>query len=105
MLGVVLAVRIIFKLIDPADEWARERSVEVSREDELEPLIVLLTRASACSMPALQFGQDPLRLGQIWLSLSRWFSGLWSVSSPKDLLGHPVHQVKDTILLEAADPG
>lgn len=105
MLGVVLALRIIFKLIDLADEWTRERSVEVGREEELEPLIVLLTRASACSMPASRFGQDLLRLEQIGKSLSRWFSGLCSVSGPKDLLGHPVHQVKDTILLEAADPG
>jgi MscS family membrane protein len=44
VVGLVLAVRIIFKLIDLADRWARERSVEAGREGELEPLIVLLTR-------------------------------------------------------------
>lgn len=44
VLGVALGIRIIFKLIDLADGWARQRSAEAGREDQLEPLIVLLTR-------------------------------------------------------------
>ena len=44
VVGLVIAVRIIFKLIDLADEWGRHRSIEAGREDELEPLLVLLTR-------------------------------------------------------------
>jgi small-conductance mechanosensitive channel len=44
VVGVALSVRIIFKLIDLADEWARERAVAEGRESQLEPLIVLLSR-------------------------------------------------------------
>ena len=44
VLGLVLGARIVWKLIDLADEWARERAVEEGRESQLEPLIVLLSR-------------------------------------------------------------
>ncbi len=44
IVGLVLAVRIILRLIDLADNWSHERAVEAGRADELEPLIVLLTR-------------------------------------------------------------
>jgi MscS family membrane protein len=44
VIGLLLVVRIVFKLIDLADGWARERSSAVGREGELEPLIVLLAR-------------------------------------------------------------
>ena len=42
--GVALGARIIWKLIDLADEWARERAIEEGRESQLEPVIVLLSR-------------------------------------------------------------
>jgi MscS family membrane protein len=44
VVALALAVRIVFRLIDLADGWARERSRTVGREGELEPLIVLLSR-------------------------------------------------------------
>jgi small-conductance mechanosensitive channel len=44
VMGLLLIVRIVFRLIDLADAWARERSRATDREDELEPLLVLLTR-------------------------------------------------------------
>jgi len=44
VIGLLLVVRIVFKLIDLADGWVRERSSAVGREQELEPLIVLLAR-------------------------------------------------------------
>jgi MscS family membrane protein len=44
VLGLLLVVRIVFRLIDLADVWAREHSRAAGREHELEPLIVLLTR-------------------------------------------------------------
>ncbi len=44
VIGLLLVVRIVFRLIDLADGWARDHSREVGREGELEPLIVLLTR-------------------------------------------------------------
>jgi MscS family membrane protein len=44
VIGLLLVVRIAFKLIDLADGWLRERSRATGREEALEPLIVLLTR-------------------------------------------------------------
>jgi hypothetical protein len=44
VVALFLAARIVFRLIDLADGWARERSRAVGREGELEPLIVLLSR-------------------------------------------------------------
>jgi MscS family membrane protein len=44
VVGVALGARIIWKLIDLADEWARERAIEEGRESQLEPVIVLLSR-------------------------------------------------------------
>jgi MscS family membrane protein len=44
VLGLFIALRIVFKLIDLADEWYRERSARAGREDELAPVITLLVR-------------------------------------------------------------
>jgi small-conductance mechanosensitive channel len=44
ILGLVIALRIVLKLIDLADEWYRERSARAGREDELAPVITLLVR-------------------------------------------------------------
>jgi len=44
IVALLLTVRIVFRLIDLADGWAREHSRADGRADELEPLIVLLTR-------------------------------------------------------------
>jgi MscS family membrane protein len=44
VVGLVLAARISFKLIDRGDEWARERALAQGRESQLDPLIVLLSR-------------------------------------------------------------
>jgi len=44
VVALVLVARIIFRLIDLASAWARERSRATHREGELEPLIVLLSR-------------------------------------------------------------
>jgi MscS family membrane protein len=44
VVALVLAARIVFRLIDLADGWAREHSRAIGREGELEPLIVLLSR-------------------------------------------------------------
>ena len=44
VVALFLAVRIVFRLIDLADGWAREHARADGREGELEPLIVLLTR-------------------------------------------------------------
>jgi MscS family membrane protein len=44
IVGVVLGARIIWKLIDLADEWVRERAIEEGRESQLEPVIVLSSR-------------------------------------------------------------
>jgi small-conductance mechanosensitive channel len=44
VIGLLLVVRIVFRLIDLADAWAREHSRAAGREHEIEPLIVLLTR-------------------------------------------------------------
>jgi small-conductance mechanosensitive channel len=44
VIGLLLVVRIVFRLIDLADAWAREHSRAAGREGELEPLIVLSTR-------------------------------------------------------------
>jgi MscS family membrane protein len=44
VVALFLVVRIVFKLIDLADELGRQRAAEAGREGELEPLIVLLTR-------------------------------------------------------------
>ncbi|MFC2023666.1 mechanosensitive ion channel family protein [Chloroflexota bacterium] len=44
VVGLFLAVRIILKLIDLADEWGRQRSMEAGRGNELEPVMVLLSR-------------------------------------------------------------
>jgi MscS family membrane protein len=46
IVGLVLGVRILFKLVDLADEWSRARMRDASREAEIEPLLVLLTRVS-----------------------------------------------------------
>jgi len=42
--GLLLVVRIVFRLIALAETWGREHSSAAGREGELEPLIVLLTR-------------------------------------------------------------
>ncbi len=44
VIGLLLVMRMVFRLIDLADGWARERSRAAGREGELEPLLVLLTR-------------------------------------------------------------
>jgi small-conductance mechanosensitive channel len=44
VLGLALAVRFIFRLIQFADGWYRERSAAAGREDELAPVITLLVR-------------------------------------------------------------
>jgi len=44
VLGLVIGLRTVFKLIDLADEWYRERSARVGREDELAPVITLFVR-------------------------------------------------------------
>jgi MscS family membrane protein len=44
VIGLLLVVRIVFKLIDLAGDWVCERSRATGREEELEPLLVLLTR-------------------------------------------------------------
>jgi MscS family membrane protein len=44
VVALVLVMRIVFRLIDLADGWAREHSRAAGREGELEPLIVLLSR-------------------------------------------------------------
>jgi MscS family membrane protein len=44
VIGLLLVVRIAFKLIDLSGDWVRERSRATGREEELDPLIVLLTR-------------------------------------------------------------
>jgi len=44
VVALVLVMRIVFRLIDLADSWAREHSRAAGREHELEPLIVLLSR-------------------------------------------------------------
>ena len=41
---LLLAVRIIIKLIDLGGAWAQERALAEDREGQLEPLILLLTR-------------------------------------------------------------
>jgi small-conductance mechanosensitive channel len=49
VLGLFIALRIVLKLIDLADEWYRERSARVGREDELAPVITLLVRLGRVS--------------------------------------------------------
>jgi MscS family membrane protein len=44
VVGLVIVVRVVFKLIDLADEWARQRMAQAGREGELEHVTVLLTR-------------------------------------------------------------
>jgi MscS family membrane protein len=44
VLGLFIALRVVFKLIDLADEWYRERSARAGREDELAPVITLFVR-------------------------------------------------------------
>jgi len=44
VVALFLGARIVFRLIDLADGWAREHSRAAGRESELEPLIVLLSR-------------------------------------------------------------
>jgi small-conductance mechanosensitive channel len=44
VVGLVLVVRIVFRVIDLADEWARQRTREAGREAELKHVSVLLTR-------------------------------------------------------------
>jgi len=44
--GLVLVVRAIFRLIDLADVWARQRMLEAGRQGEVEHLNVLFTRAA-----------------------------------------------------------
>jgi MscS family membrane protein len=44
VVGLILVVRIIFKLIDLGGEWSHERALAEGRESQLEPLIVLLAR-------------------------------------------------------------
>ncbi|HSR34979.1 MAG TPA: mechanosensitive ion channel family protein, partial [Anaerolineae bacterium] len=46
VIGLVLVVRTIFKLIDLADGWTRQRMTQAGREGELEHVSVLLTRAA-----------------------------------------------------------
>lgn len=46
VVALALAVRILFKLIDLADEVARQRMMEAGREAELEHVTVLLTRVA-----------------------------------------------------------
>jgi len=46
IVGLALIFRVVFKLINLADEWARQRTKETGREAELEPMIVLLTRVA-----------------------------------------------------------
>jgi len=44
VVALLLAVRVVFKLIDLADAWGSQRAVELGREGELEPLMILLSR-------------------------------------------------------------
>jgi small-conductance mechanosensitive channel len=44
VVGLLLAALILFKLIDLASQWARERALAEGRAGQLEPLVVLLTR-------------------------------------------------------------
>ena len=44
VVALALVIRIIFKVIDLADGWARHRIAQAGREGELENVIVLLTR-------------------------------------------------------------
>jgi MscS family membrane protein len=44
VLGVVIGLLIVWKLIDLADGWYRERAVAAGRADQLDPLITLLVR-------------------------------------------------------------
>jgi MscS family membrane protein len=44
VVGLVLVVRVVFRTIDLADGWARQRMTDAGREGELEHVIVLLTR-------------------------------------------------------------
>ena len=44
--GLVLVVRAIFRLIDLADGWTRQRMLEAGRQGEVEHLNVLLTRVA-----------------------------------------------------------
>jgi MscS family membrane protein len=44
--SLVLVVRAIFRLIDLADGWARQRTLEAGRQGEVEHLNVLLTRVA-----------------------------------------------------------
>jgi MscS family membrane protein len=53
VIGLLLVVRIVFRLIDLASSWAREHSSAVGRKDELEPLIVLLTRLAGVVVAVL----------------------------------------------------
>jgi MscS family membrane protein len=44
VLGLFIVLRIVFKLVDLAEEWYRGRSARAGREDELAPVITLLVR-------------------------------------------------------------
>jgi MscS family membrane protein len=44
VLGVIVALRLAFRLINLADEWYRERSIQIGREEQLAPIITLLVR-------------------------------------------------------------
>ena len=46
VVGLILVVRIVFRLIDLADRWARQRMLEAGRQGEVEHLNVLLTRVA-----------------------------------------------------------
>ncbi len=53
VVGLVLVVRVVFKLIDLADGWARRRTMEAGRGGELEHVNVLLTRVARVVTAAL----------------------------------------------------
>ncbi|MFL7811509.1 MAG: mechanosensitive ion channel domain-containing protein [Anaerolineae bacterium] len=44
VVGLLLATRILFRTIQLASDWSRERMAEEGRQDEVDPLIVLLSR-------------------------------------------------------------
>jgi small-conductance mechanosensitive channel len=70
IVGLALMLRVVFKLINLADEWARQRTKETGREAELEPIIVLLTRVAQILAAVVgliilltRFGVDVTALG------------------------------------------
>ena len=55
VVGLLLAVRIIIKLIDLGGAWTQERALAEDREGQLEPLILLLTRVGRVMVVILAF--------------------------------------------------